>query len=536
MRSKHKISDVKKWFNLLTTQLPMVFYVLDKDGIFTLSEGLGLIKLGLEPGQVVGLSVFDVYKDYPEIIDAVSRALKGENIVFEHNVGDYYIENRLVPQYDENNQVTGIICAALDISDRIKMEQSLQEEKNLSKGIMDSIPGILYLYDEEEHLVYWNKNHEKLTGYSSEELSEMTFADWFKDDVESQLVLIEELKKMLQGEITSTELHLRIKSGAKIPMQVTMVRVIINDKPYMTGIGIDISMLKNTQQKLIDINKNLEDKVLDRTKDLWVANNELADSYNKLRTMQSYLIQSEKMSALGNLVAGIAHEINTPIGVGVTAASYLNEITKEFKNLAKEENINREELLSYIDDLDQASKIILKNLERAGKLVKSFKQVSADQASEPKREFNIKEYLEEIITSLSPKLKKTKQTITVNCNEKLIIDGYPGAFAQIISNLIINSLNHAYEPKESGNIIINVSKIMDMVEIIFSDDGKGIPNSDISKIFDPFFTTNRGIGGTGLGLSVVYNIVTQQFGGKIHCDSHVGKGTTFVISLQLGGI
>lgn len=525
-----------EWFNVLTTHLPMVFYALDINGIFTLSEGLGLKKLGLEPGQAVGLSAFDMYKDYPEIIEAINRGLKGENVVFEHNVGDYYIENRLVTQYDENNQITGLICVAIDICDRIIMEQSLKKEKILSKAIMDSIPGILYLYDDEGRLVHWNKNHEELTGHSTAELSKMRFSDWFKDDEKSQAMLIKESQKLLQGESTSSEVYLRIKSGVKIPMQFTAVKLNIDDKPYITGIGIDISKLKHIQKELMDINKNLENKVEERTKELSEANKELTASYDKMKAMQGYLIQSEKMSALGSLVAGIAHEINTPIGVGITAASHLKDITQEFMNFTKSEDINKEELLSYIEDFEQASNIILKNLNRAGKLVKSFKQVSADQASEPKREFNIKEYLDEILISLSPKLNKTKQTITVNCDTKLVIDGYPGAFAQIITNLIINSLIHAYEPKDIGNIIINVSALENMVEIVYSDDGKGIPSSDISKIFDPFFTTSRGSGGTGLGLSVVYNIVKQQFGGTIHCDSYVGKGTTFVIRLQLGGV
>ena len=247
--------------------------------------------------------------------------------------------------------------------------------------------------------------------------------------------------------------NLRIKSGDRIPMHFTAAGLNIDGMQYITGIGIDISELKRTQQELMDINKSLEDKVLERTKELSLANKELTDSYTKMKEMQSYLIQSEKMSALGNLVAGITHEINTPIGIGITAASHLMEITHEIMNCTKSEDINKESLISYLEDMVQASNIILKNLDRAGKLVRSFKQVSADQASEPKRQFNVKEYLDEVLVSLSPKLNKTKVTITVHCDTKLVIDGYPGAFAQIISNLIINSLIHAYNTEDKGNII-----------------------------------------------------------------------------------
>jgi PAS domain S-box-containing protein len=536
MSSKYKLSDSGEWFDLILKYLPVIFYALDENGIFTLSEGLDLSKIGLQPGEVVGRSALEMYKDYPGTIDVLHRALKGEYVIYHHNLGDYYMESRFVPQYDENDKIKGIIGITIDVGDRIRMEKSLQKEKNLSKAIMDSVPGILYLYDDESKLVYWNKNHEELTGYSNEEMLKFKFLDWFEDDEDKALVR-KEVQLALQGKITAFDAKLRTKFGINIPMHFTAVGLKVDGKPFITGIGIDISELKHTQEKLMDINKSLENKVLERTKELRLANKEITESYTRMKEMQGYLIQSEKMSALGGLVAGITHEINTPIGVGITAASYLLEITEEFAKYTKTATeINKEELLSYLEDLEAASNIVLKNLDRAGKLVKSFKQVSADQASEPKRRFNIKEYLEEILLSLSPKIKKTKHTITINCEEKLEIDGYPGAFAQIISNLIINSLIHAYDPEDTGNIIISVSQLMNMIEIIYSDDGKGIPSSNLSKIFDPFFTTKRVLGGTGIGLSVVYNIVTQTFGGTIHCDSQVNKGTIFTIRLQVGGI
>ncbi len=536
MKNKSSLLNSGEWFNVLKTHLSMVFYALDRNGVFTLSEGLGLSKLGLVPGQVVGLSVFDVYKDFPDILAAIKQALTGVKVVIEHNIGDYYVENSLVPQYDENNEVSGLICVAVDICERNIMEQSLKKERNLLKAIFDSVPGILYLYNDKGNLVQWNKNHEEISGYSSEEMSKMNLLDWFKDNEEDQKLIAREVEVALQGKVTSSDANLRIKSGDTIPMHFTAAGLIIDGMQYIAGIGIDISELKSTQQELMDINKSLEDKVLARTKELSLANEELTASYTKMREMQSYLIQSEKMSALGNLVAGITHEINTPIGIGITAASHLMEITQEIISCTKSEDADKENIISYLEDMVQASNIILKNLDRAGKLVRSFKQVSADQASEPKRQFNVKEYLDEILISLSPKLNKTKLTITVHCDALLVIDGYPGAFAQIISNLIINSLIHAYNTEDKGNICISISKVMDMAEIVYSDDGKGILSSDISKIFDPFFTTNRGAGGTGIGLSLVYNIVTQTFGGTIHCDSHINKGTTFVIRLKLGGI
>lgn len=536
MSNSYPDLDEINWFDVLTTHLPMVFYALDSNGIFFLSEGKGLKKLGFAPGQVVGESVFELYKDTHEIIDAIHRAYAGETMYFQHKLNDLYFDNYIAPKFDENNNVIALICVAIDISDRMKTEYLLQREKNLSKAIVDSVPGILYLYDNDGQLVYWNKNLEEITGYSADELSQMKLYDWYKDDDVMMELIAKEVKKAMEGKIAATDSYLRVKSGEHIPMHITAVGLEIDGSSYVTGIGIDISEIKKIQQELIETNRNLEYKVKKRTKELTQANYELSESYEKTKAMQSYLIQSEKMAALGNLVAGVAHEINTPIGIGVTAASHLNEISQEFISKVKEGSMDPEDLIDFIEDMEQASGIILRNLNRASKLVKSFKQVSADQASEPRRQFNVKEYLDEILVSLSPKLNKTKHHISVSCARDLFVDGYPGAFAQIISNLLINSLVHAYNPDDAGNITITITKMEEFIEIIFSDDGKGIDAINIGNIFDPFFTTKRGAGGTGLGLSVVYNIVTQQFGGTISCESQLGKGTSFVIRLMLGGV
>jgi len=533
MKEKISMPDRVKWFTVLTTHLPMVFYILDKDGIFIMSEGLGLKKLGLVPGQVVGLSAFDVYRDFPDIIGAIQHALAGEYTVTDHCVGAFHIESHNVPQYNDENEVIGLIGAAIDIDERVRMEQSLRREKELTGAIMDSVPGILYLYDEEGHLVHWNKNHEEMSGYSAEELSRMTLSDWF-DDSELNMIL-EEVQIALQGKTTSSDAHLVVKSGEKIPMHFTAVGLQIEGKSYITGIGIDLSELKKTQEELEETNRNLESKVAERTRELTEANRTLSETYEKMMAMQGYLIQQEKMAALGNLVAGVAHEINTPIGVGITAASHLMDMARELAGLMKRKEADSNALAAYLEDFEQAAGIIMRNLNRAGKLVKSFKQVSSDQSGEQRRLFDVQAYFEEILTSLSPMLKKSKVKVSVHCEKNLEMDGYPGSFAQIITNLISNSVTHAYEDHQPGLIDIRISKEAEMIRVLYRDDGKGISKEDLPRIFDPFFTTNRGAGGTGLGLSIVFNLVSQQFGGTIQCESAPGAGTTFDIHLLSGG-
>lgn len=258
---------------------------------------------------------------------------------------------------------------------------------------------------------------------------------------------------------------------------------------------------------------------------------QLEQTLNDLKQAEVQLIQTEKMAALGGLVAGIAHEINTPIGIGVTAASFLVEKTTAFTQLFKSGKMKRSDLEKFLDLAQQSSRMTFANLNRATELIQSFKQVAVDRASESKRVFHLAAYLEEILLQLSPKLKATQLTVEVLGDRDLAIDSYPGAFSQIVTNLVVNSLLHAYEPGDRGRITITFRQTEKILIFEYADDGKGIPTENIKKIFEPFFTTKRGRGGSGLGLHIVYNLVTQKLGGTIQCESVSSRGTKFIIKL-----
>ncbi len=291
--------------------------------------------------------------------------------------------------------------------------------------------------------------------------------------------------------------------------------------------------VKESRDKIAEWNKTLEERVNERTEQLAEANNELVLMLETLKRTQNQLIQSEKMSALGNLVAGVAHEINTPIGISVTAASHLAERTAEITEAYDKNQITRSELEKFLELGRDMSKIILTNLDRAANLIRSFKQVAVDQSSEIKRTFNVQAYINEVLMSLQPELKKTKHQIKINCEEELEIESYPGALSQIITNLVMNSLAHAFDENESGLITFTITKNQTMLNFVYSDNGRGISQENLGKIFNPFFTTRRGKGGTGLGLHIVYNIVTQTLHGTINCQSEPNHGTTFTISFPI---
>jgi two-component system, NtrC family, sensor kinase len=270
----------------------------------------------------------------------------------------------------------------------------------------------------------------------------------------------------------------------------------------------------------------LEQKVEARTA-------ELQQTLNVLTSTQKQLVQSEKMAALGGLVAGVAHEINTPVGVGVTAASSLQDSASNLLALYRQGKMMKADLEEFLEMSDQSSRMILSNLERAANLVHSFKQVAVDQSSQASRSFDVRDYLEEILTSLSPALNPRRVGYTIACPAGIVIDSAPGALSQIVTNLVMNALAHAYEPEQAGQLRIAASVAGARLRINFSDDGKGIAPDIIGKIFDPFFTTRRALGGSGLGLHIVFNLVTQTLRGTIECRSTLGQGSTFTIELPV---
>jgi GAF domain-containing protein/two-component sensor histidine kinase len=281
------------------------------------------------------------------------------------------------------------------------------------------------------------------------------------------------------------------------------------------AISIENAQLYNNLQ---EFNQNLEQLVSDRTQ-------ELSNTLDALKATQSKLVESEKMASLGGLVAGVAHEINTPIGVGVTVASALAEHTTEFASTYKSGKMKRSELEEFLDIATQSSNTLLTNLNQAAALIQSFKEVAVDRSSEERRTFIVRDYLDEILIQLKPKLRNSKHSIEIKGDTKIAIDSYPGALSQVVTNLLMNSMIHAYEPGESGQLVFDWQQEGSRLSFEYSDDGKGIPPENLSKIFEPFFTTKRGQGGSGLGLHIVYNLVSQKLLGEVECKSKVGVGT-----------
>lgn len=344
-----------------------------------------------------------------------------------------------------------------------------------------------------------------------------------------------ELYKKHKPDIIITDIKMNIMSGLEMSSLIReedkttpiIITSAYSDNEYLhkaIEIGINTFLLKplNLMQLYCTMKITSDNIKLQR---------ENTQTINELTETQARLVESDKMANLGQLVAGVTHEINTPIGVGFTSVSHLEEITKKIKKSYSNDEMTQEDFEAYLSSSQDLSKMIFLNLQRASKLISSFKEVAVDQTHDEKREFKVKEYLDEVIFSLNYIIKKTHLEVKVHCDEKLIINSFPGAFSQVFTNFIMNSINHAYSKDDKGCITIDIEIINDKVQIIYSDDGKGISSEKLEKIFIPFYTTRKKSGGTGLGLSIVKDIVNITLKGNITCSSIENKGTSFQIDI-----
>ncbi len=253
-------------------------------------------------------------------------------------------------------------------------------------------------------------------------------------------------------------------------------------------------------------------------------------AFSELKSAQQSLVQAEKLARLGSMVAGVAHEINTPVGITLTSASVLLDASDKIEAQLTQGSLRKSEITTYVTLACKSARLILRNSERAANLIQSFKHVASDQTSEHRRSYDLQQYLEEIISSLRPRLKQSKALVHVECFQAIQLNGYPGAMAQIITNLTMNALVHAFKGSDEGRIQITAKQKADWVEMRFCDNGCGISPEHIGRIFEPFYTTMNGQGGTGLGLNIAYNIMTKRFGGTILVQSELGKGSCFVLN------
>lgn len=410
--------------------------------------------------------------------------------------------------------VIGILSARIIMRNVTQtQEKMLQLTERLSLSISAGGVGI-WDYDVVNNKLTWDDQMFNLYGVRREQFGgayEAWQAGLFPGDTERSDL---ELKMALRGEKDfNTEFRVLRPDGT--------IR-------HVRGIGKVQRDEQGQPLRMVGTNWDVTEQEQNRS-ELLKAKQKAEEALQLQRMLQNELVQAEKLAALGGLVAGVAHEVNTPVGITLSAATHLSSETKKIGALYQAGELTEEELTEYFATAQQASQIMTINSRRAADLIHSFKQITADQAGGEMRNFDLAEYLHEILLSVGPKLRKHNVTVITDCPAGISLHGLPGALVQVLTNLIMNSLVHGYNEDQPGQIDISAHDTGGNIELIYHDDGKGIPLEFHHKIFDPFFTTARGKGGTGLGLHIVYNIVTQILHGGIKMKSEPGQGTTFIL-------
>lgn len=293
---------------------------------------------------------------------------------------------------------------------------------------------------------------------------------------------------------------------------------------------VKLDKLYQAEHDNLATNQALKDKVNLRSDALKESNQELLTTLEKLHQFQGQLVESEKMASLGDMVAGVAHEVNTPIGLGVTASTLLLDRITELKDAFEHQTLKSSQLKRFLNEGQENVEIIFRNLNRAANLISNFKKVAVDEKSDVDITFNVKQLINEILVTLAPQIDKHTFKIDIDCPDDLVISSKPDPINQILINLIRNSIFHAFENIDMGVITIVIGFSEEKLNITYSDNGNGVDENIKSKIFNPFITTKRGHGGSGLGLHLVYNLVTQALGGSINLVSEPNKGVTFQIN------
>ncbi|WP_367848142.1 ATP-binding protein [Rhodoferax sp. WC2427] len=318
--------------------------------------------------------------------------------------------------------------------------------------------------------------------------------------------------------------------GVAVLFQLSRRQVQVGSSFLMVWAAVEMTDIRRISNELRELNTELEARVQRRTQALAAANEDLSGAVAHLRDTQGELVRAEKMAALGALVAGVAHELNTPLGNSLMAVSALTDEVRQFRT-AMHAGLRRSALDSLLDSVDQATDIAARNLHRAADLVTSFKQVAVDQTSAQRRLFELREVVDEMVVSLRPTFARTPYKIRVDVPTGLRLDSYPGALGQAIGNLIHNAVLHGFEGRDHGTVHISGGRDQGVVVLRVEDDGCGISPDLLDRIFDPFFTTKMGRGGTGLGLHITYNMVTNVLGGGLSVHSALGTGTCFEMRL-----
>jgi len=413
-----------------------------------------------------------------------------------------------------------------------QMAQTIQRREQQLRAIVETTPTLaIQWFDRSGQVLDWNPASEAMLGWTRAEAVGKSLAQLIYTPAQQQafMQVLADIEKTGQP-FGPYEGAVRIRSGAeRYLLSTTFAIPDIEEGSLFVCMDLDITEKRQMENDLRELNTDLEQRIQKRTESLTQANTDLQAALSELQRMQDHLVQSEKLASLGALVAGIAHELNTPIGNGLMAISTLEERAKTFR-AQMATGLRRSDLEAFLIQIETGGTIATRNLARAAELITGFKRVAVDQTSAQRRKFDLGELVHEILLTLQPMFKHSPISVSVEV-PPIALDGYPGPLGQVISNLVQNALLHGFEGRSKGQIQIQAKADETQLVLTLSDDGCGIPADLVRRVFDPFFTTRLGKGGSGLGLHIVHNIVTGILGGQIELQPAPDSGACFVITI-----
>lgn len=464
----------------------------------------------------------------------IARAMAGDaqRFLWEHlrrGGPPFTAEVALAPAFQADaGQEPRFVAVLRDVTQARRAAEALQVSEQQFRRLFELAPVPLALTTQQGQLIEFNRQWIRVLGYDRDDVP--TMAEWWQKaypDAEYraavQAIWDKAIDRVVREgrELQQTEVRVTCKSGEQRSMRVG--GALVGDA-ILTSY-VDVTEQRQAQQALEALNAQLEQRVSERT-------SALESAIDDLHRTQGELVRSEKLAGLGSLVAGVAHELNTPIGNAVIVASTLSDQQRRF---VEEMNagLRRSSLTRFVGEVQESIDVMERNLRRAAELIISFKQVAVDQSSHQRRPFDLREILHELTLTLSPTLRRAGVMFTHDLPAGVMLDSYPGPLSQVIMNVVNNAVVHAFAQQADPRIEAHGQVDHGQLTLTLTDNGCGIPPENLSRVFDPFFTTKLGRGGSGLGMHIVYSLVTELLGGSVHLDSTVGQGTTVTLRIPL---
>lgn len=527
-------NELKNLEKTFSESLTRAIWELNTPQVLSISEGL------LEIPMVEGVLIRDDNRELLTQIGNISNvesfkssALSDEGSVISETDGLFGYTFPLI--FEFSNRTTQVGDVTLFSSREIVISRILLSVLFLILSAIVKTVFLIFLFSLafKKHLTSpLTELTEKIEKLDLESIEDVEIS--VNQEDENELSIIQHSFNELLKRVASSQSELKqaqkqlIKSNDRLDQQNLMLEQEVAKKTA----NLSQAMMDLQKQKYqLEMNqKNLKEEIETRRRtesELVHKTTELEQTIDTLSMAQGKLVESEKLAALGGLVAGITHDVNTPIGVGVTATTYLHDRIQDLGKRFEAKSLNANDMKAFIAEGNQSIELLHNNLNRASELIASFKQIAVDQASEAIRTINLKTYVKEIITSLKPKLKKSQHSIKINCADDIMLKVPAGAISQIFTNFLMNSVLHGFDNMEHGEITINIEDKGENVAIEYSDNGRGVSPEQLKMLFEPFYTTKREQGGSGLGTNIAFNLVKQTLDGEIHAFSEEGKGLTY---------